>query len=148
MVKCCVFFAVRTEFINIIQMSFGFKELNYFRNCNIPISTCCTKHTTLLQVLHCFSGLESTRNARDRPIHGKSNSKLHFYDCQSLDTLPPSFLCHPGMNSIFSNKAFGKSWRYFSSPAYPVSLGGQNRSLFYGYHVFFPREFAGELRIH
>jgi hypothetical protein len=27
MVKCGVFFAVRTEFLNIIQMSFGFKWL-------------------------------------------------------------------------------------------------------------------------
>jgi hypothetical protein len=27
MVKSCVFFAVRTEFLNIIQMSFGFKAL-------------------------------------------------------------------------------------------------------------------------
>jgi hypothetical protein len=27
MVKCCVFFAVRTEFLNIIQTSFGFKGL-------------------------------------------------------------------------------------------------------------------------
>jgi hypothetical protein len=29
MVKCCVFFAVRTEFLNIIQTSFGFKGLKY-----------------------------------------------------------------------------------------------------------------------
>jgi hypothetical protein len=28
MVKCCVFFAVRTELLNIIQMSFGFKGLS------------------------------------------------------------------------------------------------------------------------
>jgi hypothetical protein len=27
MVKCCVFFAVRTEFLNIIYKSFGFKGL-------------------------------------------------------------------------------------------------------------------------
>jgi uncharacterized membrane protein len=27
MVKCCVFFAVRTEFLNIIQAIFGFKGL-------------------------------------------------------------------------------------------------------------------------
>jgi hypothetical protein len=27
MVKSCVFFALRTEFLNIIQMSFGFKGL-------------------------------------------------------------------------------------------------------------------------
>jgi hypothetical protein len=27
MVKCCVFFAVRAEFLNIIYMSFGFKGL-------------------------------------------------------------------------------------------------------------------------
>jgi hypothetical protein len=27
MVKCCVFFAVRTEFLNIILTSFGFKGL-------------------------------------------------------------------------------------------------------------------------
>jgi hypothetical protein len=27
MVKCCVFFAVRTEFLNIIWTSFGFKEI-------------------------------------------------------------------------------------------------------------------------
>jgi hypothetical protein len=31
MVKCCVFFAVRTEFLNIIETSFGFKWLT-----NIP----------------------------------------------------------------------------------------------------------------
>jgi hypothetical protein len=28
MVKCCVLFEVRTEFLNIIYTSFGFKELN------------------------------------------------------------------------------------------------------------------------
>jgi hypothetical protein len=28
MVKCSVFFAVRTEFLNIIQTSFGFKGFN------------------------------------------------------------------------------------------------------------------------
>jgi hypothetical protein len=27
MVKCCIFFAVRTEFLNIIWTSFGFKGL-------------------------------------------------------------------------------------------------------------------------
>jgi hypothetical protein len=27
-VKCCVFFEVRAEFLNIIYMSFGFKGLN------------------------------------------------------------------------------------------------------------------------
>jgi hypothetical protein len=27
MVKCCIFFAVQTGFLNIIQMSFGFKGL-------------------------------------------------------------------------------------------------------------------------
>jgi hypothetical protein len=27
MVKCCVFFAVRTEFLNIIQTNFGLKGL-------------------------------------------------------------------------------------------------------------------------
>jgi hypothetical protein len=32
MVKCCVFFAVRTEFLNIIQASFGFKRLVVINN--------------------------------------------------------------------------------------------------------------------
>jgi hypothetical protein len=31
MVKFCVFFAVRTEFLNIIQTSFGFEGLNPYR---------------------------------------------------------------------------------------------------------------------
>jgi hypothetical protein len=30
MVKCCVFFAVRTEFLNVIQIVFGFKGLITF----------------------------------------------------------------------------------------------------------------------
>jgi hypothetical protein len=30
MVKSCVFFAVRTEFLNIIYIGFGFKGLNNF----------------------------------------------------------------------------------------------------------------------
>jgi hypothetical protein len=36
MVKCGVFFAVRTEFLNIILMSFGFKGLNV--RLSVPVS--------------------------------------------------------------------------------------------------------------
>jgi hypothetical protein len=31
MMKCCVFFAVQTEFLNTIQTSFGFKGLMYMK---------------------------------------------------------------------------------------------------------------------
>jgi hypothetical protein len=35
MVKFSVYFAVRTEFLNVIQMSFSFKELICFKICAI-----------------------------------------------------------------------------------------------------------------
>jgi hypothetical protein len=54
MVKCCVFFAVRTEFLNIIQTSLGFKGLIEYpsRVCGreIRASENKTKDTALLTV--------------------------------------------------------------------------------------------------
>jgi hypothetical protein len=42
MVKCCVFFAVRAEFLNIIQMNLGFKGLRSiqydFKNIHLDIT--------------------------------------------------------------------------------------------------------------
>jgi hypothetical protein len=62
MVKCGVFFAVRTEFLNIIYMSFGFKGLNSTENRAIFVrdSACLTVLTKTIMFMWCKSRLSST----------------------------------------------------------------------------------------
>jgi hypothetical protein len=51
MVKCCVFFSVRTEFLNIILASFSFRGLNHvtFENQNI---LCCRREMLMSEVVY------------------------------------------------------------------------------------------------
>jgi hypothetical protein len=49
MVKCCVFFAVQTKFLNIIQTSFGFKRLNCCDDYNNGVSSIHILTTNLVE---------------------------------------------------------------------------------------------------
>jgi hypothetical protein len=54
MVKCCVFFAVWTKFLNIIWTSFGFKGLSWRKPQQIfQASRCAGQHSNLLNRQRC-----------------------------------------------------------------------------------------------
>jgi hypothetical protein len=52
MVMCCVFFAVRTESLNIIYTSFRFKGLNHITE--IPIVSQQTHTDSVSKLVHCY----------------------------------------------------------------------------------------------
>jgi hypothetical protein len=52
MVKCCVFFAVRTEFLNIIWTSFGFKGLILYGSVKIRAISTYSSHVEY-QLAYC-----------------------------------------------------------------------------------------------